>query len=99
MAKKTAAEMVIEADAEVPPLSMGAAYWMPTPGARGGTVPDVVRDSRVVEIVKTLGDTPLMIDAVLQFVRRKNAELASAQLAVLYTPDQLEQMKKEAGLA
>lgn len=55
--------------------------WAPTP--------------KQVEIMRMLRETPMLTDAVLRFLTRKQAEIAAATLNVLYTPDELEELRKQ----
>lgn len=65
-------------------------------GVQGGfnSEDDVTNSPAFREIVQVLRDNPLLVAPTLQWVRRKRAEMAAAQLHVLYSPEELEQMKE-----
>lgn len=95
MAKgKSAAELVIEADGAVPMPDVDEEPWMPTPGMPS-VVQEPVLTPSTVAIVKALLETPLLVEPTRRFVMQKRSELAMAQLQVLYTPEELEELKQK----
>jgi len=53
-----------------------------------------VVNSQIVAIAKTLNDNPLLITPATRWLQQKLAEMAGAQLSVLYTPEELDEMRK-----
>jgi len=46
------------------------------------------------EILKILHDQPILVEPTLNWLRNKTSELATAQLSALYTPEELEELRK-----
>jgi hypothetical protein len=67
----------------------------------GGLAPDVQAAEQItpvmVEIVRRLQATPLLVVPTLEWIKQKEAELANAQLSVLYTPEELKAMRAAMG--
>lgn len=64
-------------------------------GVQGGFLKnDLANSPSYREILTILQDTPLLVAPALQWLKKKRAEMAAAQLGVLYTPEELEEMKK-----
>jgi len=53
-----------------------------------------VVNPQIVAIAKTLNDNPLLITPATRWLQQKLAEMANAQLSVLYTPEELDEMRK-----
>jgi hypothetical protein len=59
-----------------------------------GVVPGQVQISPgMIEIINILAATPLLTEPALRWCRQKQSELAQSQLSVLYTPEQLQEMR------
>lgn len=60
---------------------------------------NAVTNPKILGIAKTLNENPLLVEPVKRWIDMKMAEMARAQLGVLYTPDELlalqEQWKDE----
>lgn len=54
--------------------------------------------SKMVEIIVRLQANLLLVEPTLQWVKAKEAEMAQAQLGVLYSPGELAAMQEKAGL-
>lgn len=50
---------------------------------------------RTLEIVKILQDKPILVQPCLQWLKGRLALLAQAELNVLYTSEQLEELRRE----
>lgn len=68
-----------------------AALWG---GVQGVFQNDLTNSPAFREIITILNQNPLLVAPALQWLQFKRAEMANAQLSVLYTPEQLEEMKK-----
>lgn len=90
ISNKTIAEQLsaIEEDSRAEDLAL----WG---GVQGGFLRnDLTSSPAFREIITILHDTPLLVAPVLRWLKIKRAEMASAQLSVLYSPEELEEMKK-----
>lgn len=61
------------------------------PALPGGLAEPLITD-KMCAIIRELQDDLMLVEPTLRFVRAKKAQLASAKLAVLYTPDELADM-------
>jgi len=57
---------------------------------------DLSNSPNYKEIVSILHQNPLLVAPTLKFLQVRRAAMAKAQLDVLYTPEELEQMMEEA---
>jgi hypothetical protein len=57
---------------------------------------DLSNSPNYKEIVTILHQNPLLVAPTLKFLQVRRAAMARAQLEVLYTPEELEQMMEEA---
>jgi hypothetical protein len=67
---------------------------MPVPG---NVVLDETDPSRLHEIVKLLRGNPILMEPALNWLTQKIAEISAATLSVLYTEDQLSEMRNRLG--
>ena len=52
-----------------------------------------ITNPNIVAVAQLLNDNPLLVTPTLRWVQQKIAEMANAQLNVLYTPAELEEMR------
>lgn len=72
-----------------------AQSWMPEMASQGGPVALTENDPpRVHQIVQVLRDNPILIEPTLSWLNSKQGEISAATLQILYTPEQLEALKK-----
>ena len=62
-------------------------------GGRGHV--DLVTSPKFREIVSLLHEQPLLVAPALEWLRQKRAAMSMAQLEVLYTPEQIEEMSQQ----
>ena len=60
-----------------------------------GSPHDLVSSPKFKEIVAILHHSPILVEPVLKWLKVTQAALATAQLEVLYTPEQLQQMAEQ----
>jgi len=53
-----------------------------------------ITNPNVLAVARLLVDNPLLVVPTLRWVQTKIAEMAGAQLSVLYTPEELDEMRK-----
>jgi len=80
-------EMVDELDAQVE--SEEQLLW----GSPGGV--NLANSPRFKEILQILHEQPLLVQPVVEWLRQMKAKMAMAQLQVLYTPEQIEEMTQQ----
>lgn len=68
--------------------------WGRVAGPAGGV--DLSNSPRFKEVVTILHEQPMLVAPALEWLRVKRAAMARAQLEVLYTPEQLEEMANQA---
>lgn len=59
---------------------------------------DALTNPRIAKVVQLLQQHPILAEPTVQFIQQKVAEISMATLQALYTPAQIDQMKKDAGL-
>jgi len=62
------------------------------------TEQNAIDNPKILWIASTLNDNLLLVEPVKQWIEQKLAEMAAAQLSVLYTPEQLAAMKEKWGM-
>jgi len=70
-----------------------AALWGPQAGRPGPN--DLANSPKFQELVRTLHEHPILVEPALNWLREKQAQLARAQLEVLYSPEQLAEMYEQ----
>lgn len=80
-------EMVDDLDAQI--AAEEQMLW----GTHAGV--DLSNSGKFKEIVQILHEQPLLVQPVLEWLRQMRAKMAMAQLQVLYTPEQIEDMSKQ----
>ena len=80
-------EMVDELDAQVEAEEQ--MLW----GTSNGV--NLVNSPKYKEIIQILHEQPLLVQPVVEWLRQMRAKMAMAQLQVLYTPEQIDQMTQQ----
>lgn len=54
-----------------------------------------ITNPKIVSIAQFLEANPLLVEPCLRWLQQKNAEMNAAQLAVLYSPAELDELRKK----
>lgn len=87
--KQTLTQRMAELDADA--AAEDAALW-----GNVASSSSLVQSPKFQQLVAILHENPLLVAPALQWLMEKRAALSLAQLQVLYTPEQLEAMAKQA---
>ena len=55
---------------------------------------DLSRSVKYQELTRILQDNPILVEPALRWLKATQAKLAAATLSVLYTPEELEELKQ-----
>lgn len=56
---------------------------------------NTISNPKIVSIAQFLEANPLLVEPCLRWLNQKNAEMNAAQLSVLYTPAELDELRKK----